>query len=169
VAEDRKANGHREAGPREPREAGAARRFGDRGSGAIAVIIFAMLFVALAGFVVDGGMAISKRERAADLAEQAARYAAQDIDVAALRNSTQKGGTPPILLDNCQGDVRHYLQTAGVASSDVEQAGCDRTKSTAAVVYVFVQITYKPMLSGFLADRTWTAKATASATNLSGN
>jgi hypothetical protein len=37
------------------------------------------------------------------------------------------------------------------------------------VVFVFVQITYKPMLSGFLADRTWTAKATASATNLSGN
>lgn len=163
--------------PREQRQqAGAARRLGgndrggnDRGSGAIAVVIFAMLFVALAGFVVDGGMAISKRERAADLAEQAARYAAQDIDVAALRNATKKGATAPILLDNCQRDVQHYLETAGVLRSDVQQAGCDRAKSTTTVVYVFVQITYKPMLSGFLADRTWTAKATASATNLSGN
>jgi hypothetical protein len=148
---------------------GAGGRFGDRGSGAIAVVIFALLFVALAGFVVDGGMAISKRERAADLAEQAARYAAQDIDVAALRNATGKGATAPILLDNCQNDVQHYLQTAGVEPGDVRQAGCDMGKSTTAVVYVFVQITYKPMLSGFLADRTWTAKATASATNLSGN
>lgn len=57
----------------------------DRGSGAAAVIIFAIVFMALAAFVVDGGLSISKRERAADIAEQAARYAAQDINIEQLR------------------------------------------------------------------------------------
>ncbi|MFD0070515.1 pilus assembly protein TadG-related protein, partial [Streptomyces sp. NPDC127574] len=48
-------------------------RLDDRGSGAGAVIIFALLFLSLSAFVIDGGMSISKRERAADIAEQAAR------------------------------------------------------------------------------------------------
>ena len=59
-------------------------RLDDRGSGAGAVIIFALVFLSLAAFVIDGGMSISKRERAADIAEQAARYAAQDIDLSLI-------------------------------------------------------------------------------------
>lgn len=68
-------------------------RLDDRGSGAGAVIIFALVFLSLSAFVIDGGMSISKRERAADIAEQAARYAAQDIDREALYDDV--GGPAP--------------------------------------------------------------------------
>jgi Flp pilus assembly protein TadG len=47
-------------------------RLDDRGSGAGAVIIFTLVFLSLSAFVIDGGLSISKRERAADIAEQAA-------------------------------------------------------------------------------------------------
>ncbi len=139
----------------------------ERGSGAIAVLIFAVLFLALAALVVDGGMAISKRERAADLAEQAARYAAQDIDVEALRNATGTEATAPINFQNCTGDVRRYLQTAGLSTGDVSASGCD--DPNAQEVTVHVQVTYHAMLSAFLFDKDFTARASASATNLSGD
>lgn len=163
-----RAGGRGTGAPGARREA-AADPAGDRGSGAIAIVIFALLFLALASFVVDGGMAISKRERAADLAEQAARYAAQDIDVEAVRNATQANATAPILVDNCRQNVRKFLASAGVALVDRVNSGCDMDKSTTAQVYVYVQITYKPMLTGILFDGDLTAKGTASATNLSGN
>ncbi|MQS08204.1 TadE/TadG family type IV pilus assembly protein, partial [Streptomyces alkaliphilus] len=57
----------------------------DRGSGAIIAVFFAVVVLGLAAFIVDGGMAIAQRERAMDIAEQAARYAAQDLDEETLR------------------------------------------------------------------------------------
>jgi Flp pilus assembly protein TadG len=50
-------------------------------------VIFAFFVIVLAGLLVDGGLAIHARQRAADIAEQAARAAADDIDVAHLRTS----------------------------------------------------------------------------------
>jgi hypothetical protein len=46
--------------------------------------IFAVFVIMLAGLLVDGGLAIHARERAADIAEQGARAAADDIDVEEL-------------------------------------------------------------------------------------
>ena len=79
------------------REWVAARRerLDDRGSGAGAVIIFALVFLSLSAFVIDGGLSISKRERAADIAEQAARYAAQDLDTEGIYEGAK--GAPIIL------------------------------------------------------------------------
>jgi Flp pilus assembly protein TadG len=54
--------------------------------------IFALFVIMLAGLLVDGGLAIHARERAADIAEQAARAGADDIDEAALR----QGGEPTV-------------------------------------------------------------------------
>lgn len=139
----------------------------DRGSGAIGIVIFALLFMALAAFVVDGGMAISKRERAADLAEQAARYAAQDIDVEALRNATEATRTAPINYENCTDDIRHFLATTGLDQADVEASECH--DSTAEQVNVTVQLTYQPMMTGFFFDGDLLAKGTASASSISGN
>jgi Flp pilus assembly protein TadG len=59
----------------------------ERGSATIFMIGFAMVLFLCAGLVIDGGLAINKRMRIADDAEQAARIGADSIDVAALRRS----------------------------------------------------------------------------------
>jgi Flp pilus assembly protein TadG len=62
-------------------------RRGDRGTVALFTVIFAVFVILLAGLLVDGGLAIHARQRAADIAEQAARAAADDVDVRLLRTS----------------------------------------------------------------------------------
>lgn len=59
----------------------------DRGTFSLFTAIFAVFVIMLAGLVVDGGLAIHARERAADIAEQAARAGANDIDLTALRQT----------------------------------------------------------------------------------
>ncbi|MER5973391.1 pilus assembly protein TadG-related protein [Streptomyces sp. NPDC002055] len=126
-----------------------AGRLDDRGSGAGAVIIFAVLFLALAGFVIDGGLSISQRERAADIAEQAARYAANDIDIEAVREN--RGGAAPINYANCGQRVREFAQEAGLSGPDAARARC--TGGDVDFVEVDIQLTYRPILTGLFYDR----------------
>lgn len=58
----------------------------DRGSVALWAVIFTFAVLVLLTFVVDGGQLMNAKERAADVAEQAARAAANDIDITQLRN-----------------------------------------------------------------------------------
>ncbi|MFD9356764.1 pilus assembly protein TadG-related protein [Streptomyces sp. NPDC060031] len=113
----------------------------DRGSGAGALIIFSLLFLALAAFVVDGGMAISQRERAADIAEQAARFAAQDIDRAALYAGS---GEAPINFQNCDARVHLFAQEARMSLPDIAASGC--VSANARRVQVEIRLTYRPVL-----------------------
>ncbi|MFB9251536.1 pilus assembly protein TadG-related protein [Sphaerisporangium melleum] len=53
------------------------------------VVIFSVVVFLLAGLLVDGGAAINARLRAADVAEQAARAAADQIDEEHLRATGQ--------------------------------------------------------------------------------
>ena len=48
-------------------------------------VVFAVAVVFLTALIVDGGIAMNAKERAADIAEQAARAAAGNIDIARLR------------------------------------------------------------------------------------
>lgn len=59
---------------------------GDRGSAALFVAIFAPAMIFMAGLVIDGGGTLEARQRAADMAEQAARAAGNECDVALLRS-----------------------------------------------------------------------------------
>jgi Flp pilus assembly protein TadG len=59
----------------------------DRGSAALFVAIFAPAMIFLAGLVIDGGAALEAKQRASDIAEQAARAAAGQCDVALLRSA----------------------------------------------------------------------------------
>lgn len=59
----------------------------DRGTVAMFTTIFAVFVLMLAGLLVDGGLAIHARQRAFDIAEQAARAAADDVDVNYLRQT----------------------------------------------------------------------------------
>ena len=59
----------------------------ERGSATVFVIGFAIVLFLCAGLVIDGGLAINKRMRIADDAEQAARIGADSIDVAEFRRT----------------------------------------------------------------------------------
>ena len=119
-------------------------RLDDRGSGAGAVIIFALVFLSLAAFVIDGGMSISKRERAADIAEQAARYAAQDIDREALYDDV--GGPAPINYENCDARVKAFAREMNMSGPDIAATHC--VAATVDAVQVEVQLTYAPVFTG---------------------
>lgn len=137
----------------------------DRGSGAAAVLIFALVFMALAAFVVDGGLSVSKRERAADIAEQAARYAAQDIDVEALRNAP--AGTQPVInTAACDDRVKWFAEQSGLDQADVSASYC--TLARPDRVEVTVQLTYRPMLTGFFYDHDIVVHGTAAAESVTG-
>jgi len=120
-------------------------RLDDRGSGAGAVIIFALVFLSLSAFVIDGGMSISKRERAADIAEQAARYAAQDVDKDALYENQGKGGAP-IRFENCGARVKAFAREMGMSGADIAATHC--VAANADEVEVEVQLTYSPVFTG---------------------
>ncbi|MFI0895848.1 pilus assembly protein TadG-related protein [Streptomyces sp. NPDC020983] len=138
----------------------ACGRGDDQGSGAIALLIFALLFVTLAAFVVDGGRVLSTRERAADLAEQAARAAAQDIDVDALRSGANLGKTAPILYGNCMSDITRFLTAAGLSADDVRHASCRGNRRR---VTVTVQVTFEPLVTSLFAVKGHAVTGTATA------
>jgi Flp pilus assembly protein TadG len=119
-------------------------RLDDRGSGAGAVIIFALVFISLSAFVIDGGLSISKRERAADIAEQAARYAAQDIDTESLYEN--EGGAAPINYENCDARVKAFAREMDMSGADI--AGTHCVTADVDQVEVEVQLTYSPVFTG---------------------
>ncbi|MGN9836779.1 flp pilus-assembly TadE/G-like family protein [Nonomuraea sp. H19] len=61
----------------------------ERGSMSVFTVLFSVVAFLLAGLLVDGGGAINARLRAADVAEQAARAGADQIDVDHLRATGQ--------------------------------------------------------------------------------
>lgn len=65
---------------------GRLRRQAERGSAALFVAIFAPAMIFMAGLVIDGGAALEAKQRASDIAEQAARAGAGQCDVASLRS-----------------------------------------------------------------------------------
>ncbi|MFJ5090889.1 TadE/TadG family type IV pilus assembly protein [Streptomyces sp. NPDC088674] len=135
-------------------------RADDRGSGAGAVILFALVFLSLAAFVVDGGLSISQRERAADLAEQAARYAAQDIDREALYGNE---GEAPINAGNCPARVAAFAAESGMSGADAAASGC--VEADADHVEVRIQLTYRPVFTGIFYGGSIHVSGTAVAEN----
>ncbi|WP_165988203.1 pilus assembly protein TadG-related protein [Streptomyces sp. YIM 98790] len=137
----------------------AARRDRDRGSGAILVVLFAVVVLLLAAFVVDGGLSIASRERAADIAEQAARYAAQDIDEEALRAGD--GSVAPINIGNCGARVAEFVAGIELTSAEISGSDC-RQGAGPNQVEVFIDVTYRPVFGGLL-FQTLTVTGTATA------
>ena len=60
----------------------------DRGSTALLMSVLMVALLVMAGLVLDGGIAIAARQRAADLAEQAARAGADALAPATLRGAS---------------------------------------------------------------------------------
>jgi Flp pilus assembly protein TadG len=63
----------------------------DRGSVAVFSAVFVVAVLLLLGLLVDGGNALNARERAADVAEQAARAAVTDLSIGNLHDQGATG------------------------------------------------------------------------------
>ncbi|HZP50278.1 pilus assembly protein TadG-related protein [Actinocrinis sp.] len=134
---------------------------GERGSFTFAVIFWALMAMMLAGLVVDGGLALTERQRAGDIAEQAARAAANDLDQNALRN-----GQYVLAGDACQraelvgsaaGGAKAVVTCGAVGSLTLPNGLVVPTMT------VNVEITYDPILLGMVMKGPVFANASATA------
>ena len=92
-----------------------ARRRDESGSVAFIVVMWSLVVVGLAGLVIDGSLMISQKERAADLASQAARAQAENVDPNLLRSTGQieiEPTTPACAL------ARNFLDQVSLPNGD---------------------------------------------------
>jgi Flp pilus assembly protein TadG len=137
---------------------------GDRGSVTVFTAVFAVAVVILLGLILDGGIAMNARQRAADIAGQAARAAADDIDLAALRSQGVAVMAPGACLA-AERLVRAYVQGGGAGVDRVTSArlGSCRAPAGGRTATVAVTITTRPLVPGVLGGFTETAQASATA------
>ena len=129
----------------------------DRGSLTIFVVIFVLTALVLASLLVDLGSAVNAQERAADLAEQAARAAADTIDTGALRDGVVRIDTATACA-NAQQVVSKYDSVSGVNAA---MTSCTLQPPRRATV--FVSVTTRPLISAALGNFTMHAHESACA------
>jgi uncharacterized membrane protein len=150
----------------------------DRGSLAMAVVIWAPVVVLLMAFVVDVGLLISDRTQASDYADQAARRVAQDIDEGWLKTHNVRGplGEDPGIKVNvdpktgdCVPDAKQYLLDNQIDNTTI--TSCQVTGNPTEVdlyvnprITVTLQMQYKPLFVGFALKGDSTVTGTGSAT-----
>lgn len=130
---------------------------GDSGSVVLWFAITASAALAMAGLVVDGGQALATRERAADVATQAARAGANALDPQSLRGDTPDQVTAD--PQSAQAAAQRVLTTAG-ATGDVAVAG--------HTVTVTAHITRGTVILSAFGVTDISQSATASATTIFG-
>lgn len=125
----------------------------DRGSVAVFTVVFAVAVMLLTGLILDGGIAMNARERATDIAGQAARAAAGDIDVGALETTGQAQiGQGACAIANQLVQRYAQLDSGGVDKVDTAtMVSCDAPAGSEQAT-IIVQITTQPLvgvLGGF--------------------
>ena len=118
----------------------------DRGSVSLWVVIFAFVTLALLILIVDGGQVIVAKSRAADIAEQAARAAADDINPAALRNGDVTIAAGACDVAGPASDlISTYQKGVGVTASMLD-CHVGTGPQGAPDVTVRVQVSMKPFI-----------------------
>jgi hypothetical protein len=124
---------------------------GDRGSVSLWVVIFTFTTLALLVLVVDGGQTMNAKSRAADIAEQAARAAADDVSVAGLRGGavTLGGGACDLKDGPAAQLVADYV--SGVPGATATLTACTPSVTTVGgtpslSVSATVQLSVRPAL-----------------------
>ena len=163
----------------------ASRIRDDRGSLTAAMVIWTPVVLVLAAFVVDVGFLISKRDKADNLAEQAARRVADDLDQALLRPATgvprmaiNLDGTPTVLVpgqpaSNCFTDAQDYLTATGeqvtllscVVTGNPQPPGAG---APVPVVTVTVRMQSNPLFAGLVYSKPNTVTGTGTARPIGG-
>lgn len=106
------------------------RRRGQRGSATIFMLGFATVLMVGAGIVIDGGLALNKRSQLTDDTEQAARSAANAIDIPALRESQVIRIDP----DQATAVATNFLSERGYTDISVVVDGNEVTTSAQTTV-----------------------------------
>jgi Flp pilus assembly protein TadG len=132
----------------------------ERGSVAVFTAVLAIGVIFLVGLIVDGGNALSARERAYDIAEQAARAAADDLATSQLRATGTVAIDWTTACTYAQREVTSYAATFNSVTS-ASMATCAQGKN-AATATVSVTVHAQPIIPGF---GTLTATETATATS----
>ena len=135
---------------------------GERGSVTVFTAVFAIAVIFLLALILDGGSALNAKERAMDIAGQAARAAADTIDLQALRRS----GAAVIGPGACAAAaslVKSYGRLLG--------SGLDKVTSTTMVsctappgsgrATVLVSVSTRPLVPGILTAFHESAQASA--------
>jgi Flp pilus assembly protein TadG len=126
----------------------------DRGTVAMFTAIFALFVIMLAGLLVDGGLAIHARERAADIAEQAARAGADDIDIEELRRT----GEPTVKTETACARAAQLAETYADSLAGWNcSAGTDEVSVTVTIPVELQLLSIVPGLGGFNMTSTATA------------
>jgi hypothetical protein len=97
----------------------------ERGSITVFVVVFAIAVVFLTGLILDGGIALNARERAVDIAGQAARAAAGDIDL-----TTLEGGGKPVIGPGACARAQELIQQYAA----IDNGGVDKVDSAEMVM-----------------------------------
>jgi hypothetical protein len=139
-----------------------ARARGERGSVSVFTAVFAIAVIFLLALILDGGSALNAKERAMDVAGQAARAAADTIDLQALRTSGRAVIGPGACVA-AASLVKSYGQLLS--------HGLDKVTSTSMVscsappgserATVLVTVSTRPMIPGVFAGFHESAQATA--------
>jgi Flp pilus assembly protein TadG len=116
----------------------------DRGSVSIWVVIFAFTTMVLLTLVVDGGQVMMAKSRAADIAEQAARAAADDIAPAALRNGHVR--IAPGACDLSQGPAAGLVAMYGKGAAALQSCSIGTDAQGNPDVTVQVQVSLHPAI-----------------------
>lgn len=135
---------------------------GERGSFTFAVVFWALMAMMLAGLVVDGGLSITERQHAGDIAEQAARAGANDLDQNALR-----AGRYQLAQDAC-AQATAVVTASGLAASAVTSCNPDgilrlATGQVVPTMTIRIRIRYAPILIGMFYSGQFIANAAATA------
>jgi Flp pilus assembly protein TadG len=144
-----------------------ARLKADRGSVSAWVVIFAAVSIVLLVMLVDGGQAMLVKVRVADIAEQGARAAADDVNTGNLRAN----GTVTLAAGYCGPAttiVSDYMSSAQLGTPTTScQVPSDPPPGIPELVSVTVSVQVHPILP--LIFRTFTVTSTQSATVFCGN
>lgn len=137
------------------------------------VVLWSLVIVMVAALVIDVGLSISQRERAADIADQAARAEAQNLSIVSLRQS----GGAVIQDDGCQR-ATDYLAAAATSvhygsaslNTGYGNGGClvNDPGTPGNSVTVSVNVTYSPFVFDLFSG-TVTVTETGTATAATGN
>lgn len=140
--------------PRDRRATGQPR---DRGSVSLFLSIFALAAFVLLALLVDGGMALNAKMRAADIAEQAARAAANQVDVADLRSPNPTVVIGPGACAAATAIVAQYKVTSHTTASVTM---CDAIPGTTRAT-VEVSVRTSPVIPLIFGSFPMTATASA--------
>ncbi|MGA5305925.1 pilus assembly protein TadG-related protein [Nucisporomicrobium flavum] len=119
------------------------------------VVLLSVVLVAVAGLVLDAGLAISAKVQALDVAQSAARAGAQQLDLYAYRTQ----GVTRLDIGRAASAARAWLAAAGVPGD---------ASATATTVTVTVQRDSRTQILQILGVRNLHVSASATATAVQG-